>query len=248
MRFRGRAAHYQSGRPGYPPALYARLGSRLSATLPRDAADIGSGTGIFTEGLLRRQWRVTAVEPNGEMRRVADQRLCGYAGYRSVRATAEVTGLARSSVSLVVAAQAFHWFDTRACGGEWCRLLRPGGVVALVWNERLSDASPFMAAYEEVLRRRGSDYASVAHRHFDTEVVGDFFGAAGVELRSYVHRQRVDRSGLRARALSSSFCPSAGEPGARELIHELETLFDTHESAGRVTFEYATRLFCGRLS
>ena len=246
-RFSDRAEAYARYRPGYPEAVYAVLDERADPALPRQAADIAAGTGIFTEGLLQRRWQVAAVEPNDAMRRVAERRLGGRAGFSSRAGSAESTGLDDACVSLIVAAQAFHWFDGAACAIEWRRVLRPGGLVALVWNERDIEASSFMADYEALLRRRAEDYDSVAHRRWDSDVIRGFFDPAVVERRLFPSCQRLDLDGLRGRLLSASYCPNVGEPGSHEVLEELGALFERHASNGHVTFSYATRLFVGRL-
>jgi SAM-dependent methyltransferase len=246
-RFSDRAADYQRFRPGYPDELFDALGRLLPPLLARDAADIGSGTGIFTEGLLRRGWRVAAVEPNAAMRAVAEQRLGAEPQFRSVARTAEDTGLDDASVSLVTAAQAFHWFDADACATEWRRLLRPGGLAALTWNERDIAASAFMAGYEALLREHGDDYDAIAHRRWDTGVFAGLFGETGYDACTFATRQHFDLAGLHGRSLSASYCPAHGEPGHQPFLDDLGRLFERHQNSGVVTFVYATRLFTGSL-
>ena len=99
-------------------------------------ADIGSGTGILSRLLLQRGHIVFGIEPNDEMRRAAEGLLTGFSGFRSISATAEDTTLKSQSVDLIVAAQAFHWFDPDFARREFARILKPDGVVALIWNDR----------------------------------------------------------------------------------------------------------------
>ena len=247
-RFSDRARAYARARPGYPAAVYETIGARVHPARPRVAADVGAGTGIFSEGLLDRGWAVTAVEPNDAMRALAETRLGGRTGYQSVAGRAETTGLPDRSVSLVAAAQAFHWFDAAACAVEWRRLLAPDGLVALVWNERDVDASPFMADYEALLRRHGRDYDAVAHRRWDAEVIRDFFGPAGARAVVFPSQQRLDLDLLRDRLLSASYCPNLGEEGCGAALDDLAGLFGVHAESGYVTLTYATRLFLGTLA
>src|SRR4030095_15060483 len=101
---------------------------------------------------------------------------------RAAAAPGEATGLEDAGVDLVTAAQAFHWFDPVRSREEFRRILRPGGFAALVWNDRKTDGTPFLAAYEDLLLRRGTDYAKVRHRNVGEEVFGAFFGPAGYRL------------------------------------------------------------------
>jgi len=163
-RFTGRVADYERGRPGYPAALFDRL-VELAALAPgATVADVGAGTGLATAPLLTRGLAVVAVEPNAEMRAVAERRLGGVPGFSSVTGSAEATGLADSSVDLVLAAQAFHWFAPAPTRAEWRRILRPPGNVALVWNARRAGGTPFATEYEELLLRHGTDYREIGHR------------------------------------------------------------------------------------
>lgn len=117
-RFEAKAALYLQFRPAYPEAYFDYLLSKTQL-MPEDAvADIGSGTGIFSRQLLERGLSVYAVEPNSNMRSKAEQQLGANPRFFSVPGSAEHTFLADSSVALVTAAQAFHWFDQKKFGAE----------------------------------------------------------------------------------------------------------------------------------
>jgi SAM-dependent methyltransferase len=150
-------------------------------------------------------------------------------------------------VDLVTVAQAFHWFDVACARAEFRRVLRPGGAVALVWNERLTGASPFLADYEALLLRRATDYAKVNHANIQAQDLAPFFGPGGYVLESFDYRQDFDLAGLTGRLLSSSYAPAAGQPGHEEMLQELGEIFARHQRDGRVAFLYQTKLYWGRL-
>jgi SAM-dependent methyltransferase len=136
QRFSDRVEHYVRSRPNYPDAFYEFLWTELGLTPDGAVADIGSGTGISARPLLAKGNTVYGIEPNGPMRQAAERGLAGYANFRSIDATAEATTLPAASVDLILAAQAFHWFDRDRARAEFARILKPGGWVVLVWNER----------------------------------------------------------------------------------------------------------------
>ena len=115
-------------------------------------ADVGSGTGFLSELFLSNRNRVIGVEPNVEMRSAAEAIMADSPEFISQDGAAEATGLVNASVDLVVAGQAFHWFDPVKTKTEFRRVLKPGGQVALIWNVCQLDGSQFMQAYETMLR------------------------------------------------------------------------------------------------
>nr|NIP59195.1 class I SAM-dependent methyltransferase [Gemmatimonadota bacterium]NIR79606.1 class I SAM-dependent methyltransferase [Gemmatimonadota bacterium]NIT88663.1 class I SAM-dependent methyltransferase [Gemmatimonadota bacterium]NIU32101.1 class I SAM-dependent methyltransferase [Gemmatimonadota bacterium]NIU36696.1 methyltransferase domain-containing protein [Gemmatimonadota bacterium] len=162
-RFAGRVAEYARWRPGYPPELLALLREELGLKPGDVVADVGSGTGLLSRLFRENGHPVLAVEPDPEMRRVAEEELGGVPGFRSVAGRAEETNLEAGSVDLVVAGQAFHWFDRDAAREEFRRILREPRRVALVWYTRVVGAGPFMEALERLLLEHGTDYRSVRH-------------------------------------------------------------------------------------
>ena len=150
-RFTSRADAYAASRPWYPTAaIDAILAGFDPATLV--VADLGAGTGISSRAIAGRGPRVLAIEPNAAMRGTAqpDPRIVW------IDATAETTTLAEHSVDLAVAFQAWHWFDQAAVTAEVRRIARPGGRLAVAYNER-SERDPFTAAYGAVVRRYATD-------------------------------------------------------------------------------------------
>jgi len=148
------AGDYDRYRPGYPDELFDEISERLS--LPRQplVVDLGAGTGRAALAMANFGWRVTAVEPGKPMLdvlrgRATDDGLV----ISTVQASAEQTGLDPASADLVTAAQAFHWFDKPSALAEIARILKPGGGLALFWNVRDSERSPFLADYADLLRR-----------------------------------------------------------------------------------------------
>src|SRR5467141_5189863 len=138
-RFSSRVENYVRYRPGYPSAAIDLLKTRCGLSPGAVVADIGSGTGILTELLLESGALVIGVEPNDGMRAAAEAHLRAQARFRSVNGTAEATTLAPASIDLLVAGQAFHWFEVEKARREALRVLRSGGFGELLWNERPSE-------------------------------------------------------------------------------------------------------------
>jgi ubiquinone/menaquinone biosynthesis C-methylase UbiE len=247
QRFSSRVENYVRYRPGYPRAIVRVLERECGLTPACVVADVGSGTGLLTELFLAHGNRVFGVEPNPEMRAAGEHYLRAYRHFTSVAGSAEATTLPESSVDFVTAGQALHWFDRPQARREFTRVLKPGGHVALVWNERRPEASAFAAAYEDLLARFGTDATPVVHRRVDDEAIAAFFRPGRCELRRFEHAQTFDLEGLQGRLLSSSYTPEVGHPDHEPMLRELRALFAAHQAAGTVRFDYLTKLYFGRL-
>ena len=247
-RFSDRVEDYARHRPSYPGELIDLLRDELGLRPEHVIADVGSGTGILTEMLLANGNRVVAVEPNRAMARAAEERLGGDPRFRSVDGRAEATGLGPGEVDLIVAAQAFHWFDPARSRDEFLRILKPPGGVALVWNNRRVDTTPFLRDYEAFLRTWGTDYNEVSARYQQQAALQTFFGPGGYRASRFDYRQVFDLAGLRGRLLSSSYTPAAADPRREPMLLALAELFEAHQHDGRVAFEYDTWVYYGRLA
>lgn len=244
-RFSDRVADYVRYRPDYPQALVGWLHG-LGVQSDWTVADVGAGTGISSKLFLDAGHRVTAVEPNAPMRDAATRWLGTEARFVARDGTAEATGLPDASVDLVIAGQAFHWFDPLPVRREFARVLSPRGLVAIFWNTRRLTGTPFLEGYERLLQEHGTDYRQVSAIHVaDDEVMARWFGHGYRGMASFPHSQRLDYDGLAGRALSSSYIPQAGHPGHAPFLAALRALFDATHTDGTVAFDYDTRVFAG---
>jgi SAM-dependent methyltransferase len=246
-RFSDRVADYVRYRPSYPERIVQDLLNEGRLSPGHFVADIGSGTGLLSRLFLSAGCQVIGVEPNRAMRLAGEAELQGSSRFSSIAGTAESTDLPGGSVDWVVAGQAFHWFDRSRAGAEFRRILRPGGMVALIWNDRQHDTTRFLRGYEELLRNWGTDYDAVNHRHLGDQVFEDFFGTGNYERRSYANNQRLDYQGLLGRLLSSSYTPPAGTPERTGMEGDLRRLFRENVRDGHVEILYDTRVWIGIL-
>jgi ubiquinone/menaquinone biosynthesis C-methylase UbiE len=156
-RFSNRVENYAKYRPGYPPAMLEFFKDHLGLTPDSVIADIGSGTGLSAKLFLENGNVVYGVEPNAGMRASAEGSLIEFKNFRSIDGTSTETTMDDESVDFIIAAQAFHWFDPHPTRGEFQRILKPNGYVALIWNERRLDSTPF-SKYEQLLLKYAIDY------------------------------------------------------------------------------------------
>jgi SAM-dependent methyltransferase len=126
--FGAEAERYDSYRPDYPSEA---IDWALDGRHPELIVDVGAGTGKLTTALLGRARQIVAVEPDPNMLAVLADRLDGV----SARAgSAEQLPLPDGSADAIFAGQSFHWFARPAADYELARVLKPGGVLALIWN------------------------------------------------------------------------------------------------------------------
>lgn len=246
-RFSNRVDDYLRGRPGYPAAVTTALAATFGLDRSWTVADIGAGTGISSAMFLEHGCTVLAVEPNRAMREAASLLLAGSAAFRAVDASAESTTLPAASVDLVSVAQAFHWFDRARFRAESLRILRPGGVAALIWNVREPEASPFAIAYEALVREFATDYLTVRHENIAEQEIAAYLGGP-FERFAFPNLQRLDREALKARLTSSSYLPAVGDARFGPMMDAIERLFADHQDHGEVVLPYEARLFAGRLA
>ena len=247
-RFSDRVDDYVRYRPGYPREAIDFLARECGLGPRSTVADVGAGTGIWTARLLDSGCRVLALEPNRAMCRAGRARLGEGRRLSWLAATAESTGLADDSVDLVTVAQAFHWFERGPARAELGRILVPGGWLAVIWNERHKQSTPFLAAYEALLMRWAIDYQRIDHTRIGRAELEPFFAPAPLHEARFDNRQTLDLAGLEGRLRSCSYAPAPEHPDHAPMMAELGRIFAACREDGRVTLEYDTRIYYGRLA
>jgi SAM-dependent methyltransferase len=177
------AAEYDRWRPGYPaPAVRWILGDA-----PARVADLGAGTGRLARAAADLGHEVVAVEPDPGMRVVAEAAL---RGARVLDGSAEAIPLADASVDAVLAGQAWHWFAPERAVPEIARVLRPGGVLGVLWNVR-DEREPWLATLAELVDAQDR---SPGGGDLPTVDPGPPFGAP--ESREFPHAQELRAADL----------------------------------------------------
>jgi len=204
---------YERGRPDYPPEALAHLQRELDLRGGRTVVDLAAGSGKLTRQLVTLGCEVIAVEPVDEMRAAIGE------GIRALEGTAEAIPLPDSSADAVTVAQAFHWFDGAKALAEIARVLRPGGMLALVWNRRPVESSPLHAAISEII----APYRGDAPAHA-TGAWREAF--AGRELSEWRHEfaQRLDADGLADRVGSTSFVAALDDVERERVLARVRAL------------------------
>lgn len=241
-RFSTRVTNYVRYRPGYPREVVEHLAANCGLTRDSIIADVGCGPGQSSRMFLENGNRVIGVEPNEAMRAAATEMLGEFDNFSVVDGTSENTTLPDASVDFVIAAQAFHWFEPAGTRREFNRILKPGGHIVLIWNERQLDSTPFLIEYERLLLKYATDYVKVRHENVDALKLGEFFettyGSAVFE-----NVQTHDLEGLKGRMFSASYMPGETDAIARQLSDELGELFAKHARNGKIEIIYDTRVY-----
>lgn len=246
-RFSDRVENYVKYRPAYPKEVYDFLENENIISKGSIIADIGSGTGISAEPFLRSGYTVYGIEPNKEMREAAEKLLAHYPAFKSISATAENTTLENNSIDTIIAGQAFHWFDKEKCKTEFKRILKPGGQVVLMWNDRRTDTTDFLKVYEDFLQMFGTDYKEVNHKNTQDKKIFDAFFGNGFKEKDFYNYQDVDFAGLKGRVLSSSYMPGEGHKDYEFMIYTLKKIFMRYQENGKVRLDYDTKIYYGPL-
>lgn len=238
--FEGLAAGYDLHRPRYPDAIFDALVAGMPG--PLIVADIGCGTGISARAIAFRAGAVIGVDPSDDMLATARRLSADRPMIAFRKGTAEATSLADGCVDLVLAAQAFHWFNPPAALREFHRILRPGGRCALLWNLRTSDGG-FTDDYNRIVVSAAdaldpstrSAREQLAQPLLDSSLFSD---ATVITLPS---PQRLTLEGAIGRATSASYFPRE-EPERSARLAELTDSFQRYARDGMVTLEQIAHL------
>jgi SAM-dependent methyltransferase len=227
--FGGVAEAYERGRPTYPEdAVRWMLGEH-----PVTVLELGAGTGKLTRVLAGLGHDVHATDPDAAMLEVLEARL---PAVRATVAAAEDLPLGDASFDAVIAAQAFHWFDLPRALPEIARVLRPGGRICLVWNQR-NEKIPWV-------RRLGTIIGTQEQLRDPAEalIFSELFGF--VEDHEFSHWQTIDRVTIQDLVLSRSNVAVLDEAGRADKLREVLAFYDEYgRGMDGMQLPYVTRCF-----
>jgi ubiquinone/menaquinone biosynthesis C-methylase UbiE len=245
-RFSNRADTYEKFRPSYTDEAVDYIFGNFGFSKDSVIADVGSGTGIFTEKVLPKCKFVYAVEPNLEMRTVADKRLSSYKSYRSVIGTSEKTTLDDTSQDAITVAQAFHWFNIEKTKREFARILKKDAFVFLIWNNRIAD-TPFLREYENILLTKVPEYKVVNHNNITEDIIKNFL-IRDYSKAVFPNNQIFNLEGVLGRLKSSSYTPDENTKEYGILKELLVKAFNRYSENGVISFNYNTEIYAGKIA
>ena len=164
----------------------------------------------------------------------------------SIDGSAETTGLKNSTIDIIIAGQAFHWFDQEKAKKEFLNILKPEGHIILIWNRRKKTGSEFLVDYENLLETHGVEYKKINKIKLD---FNKFYGSEKAFKRAlFENFQELDYPGLEGRVLSSSYAPLKDHPNHEPMIRTLKQIFQQYQRKNIVTLEYETEVYYGQLT
>ncbi len=242
-RFDGKGELYAKARPKYAVELFEYMKKTLKIPERSIIADIGSGTGIFTEQLLECGYRVYAIEPNADMRKKAEEKLSVNKDFISVDGTDENTNLSDQSVDFITTAQAFHWFNADAFKMECHRILKPNGKIIIVYNSR-DENSECTKALAELRHKCNPEFHGFSNGISDEKCRSFFDGDCEVFCTD--NSQHYSRDAYIKRVLSSSYSLDEKDEFFTEYLEEINKLFDRFEVNGIITVPTYTVAYIGK--
>ncbi len=245
-RFSNRVENYVKYRPHYPREIVTYLEAFCGLTKDTVIADVGCGPGMSTKLFLENGNRVIGVEPNDAMRAAASEYLAEFPQFTPIKGTSDATTLPDESIDMVVAAQAFHWFDPQKTRPEFKRIAKPDAWTVLIWNIRQETTTPFLVEYEQFISDHSVDYHVVKHNNITDKEIGEFLGPDFITAK-FDNVQEFDFEGLLGRLASSSYMPPEGHEKYADMAQELQVLFAKHARNDRIEILYDTMLYHSRL-
>ena len=214
-----KATNYDLGRPDYPYDFFIYLYSEMGFSKDDIIADIGCGPGNVTKIFLEFGNKVIAIEPDGDMLNIANEKLAKYPNFTSFQKTAEATGIETGSIDHIFCGNAYHWFDREKVVPEFQRIIRPGGKIVM------AELSGGPSSYEDELSEIMKNFEKTVPNMDRTPpfVSGEFLE----KVFFYTVTQSFDEflHGM----LSASFAPSALDKEYEPFCRAIKDLFDKHK-------------------
>jgi SAM-dependent methyltransferase len=235
------AEAYDEARPRYPDAAVEHVVALVDTTR---AVEVGAGTGKATAAFARGGLALTCLEPSPQMAALLDAK--SLPGVTVVVTTFEDWETRPDSVDLVYAAQAWHWVDAETGFRKALSILRPGGVLALLWNIPVDRYGRHQELYARHAPHLLAERDERIKRRDDHDWCADMERAGFVEAERFTRNWSEKMTADRYRALYSTYSDHMmlEEPERSELLDGLATA--VRSWGGTAEVRYRTEVFSGR--
>jgi ubiquinone/menaquinone biosynthesis C-methylase UbiE len=243
-KYSDRAEKYEKSRPEYPKEILTHL-KNYGYEKDSIMADIGSGTGKLSKIFLENDNKVYCVEPNENMRRIADSLFKNFSNYFSINGTAEKTGLKNNSIGFITVGQAFHWFDKEKALHEFKRILKNSGLLILIWN-RIRSKTTFQKEFGSISNFCVKDNLEIVPPNISGEEIVNIYSKyyKKIIIENSVNNNLSDTiNGF----FSAAYAPKEGTPEYEKILYKIEQIFEKHNNNGLVEFDYDTEIYIGKI-
>ena len=233
--FGAEAHNYEVGRPEYPFEAVAWMLEPLPDGARR-IADVGAGTGKLTRVLTKApDAEVVAIDPDPVMLATLRDNVFGVPTFAG---TAEQLPLPDASVDAVVLGQAWHWVEPVAASTEVGRVVRPGGVLGLIWNIR-DEREEWVRRLTEIMH--SSPAENMVNGPTGPQVTEPF---DALQERRWEWIRPMNRNQLHQMAFSRSYLITAPDEERTQIARDMDALFDELGLGdGTIDLPYVTTAF-----
>lgn len=243
--FSSKAKIYDRYRWGYSPAAIEAIFSIARLSPQVSVADIGSGTGSLSQHLVARAKHVFAVEPNAEMRSVADEALSGNASFHSIAGSSEATRLPDRAVELITVGRAIHWFPPESTRSEFLRISEPGGWLAILGVPCLDE--PLLSAIAKIKTEANGWDIAAAKAQREKTPLSYYFGHPDFARLKFPATVEETWPTFLGRLASLSSAPNPDHPRYANFENASRKVFDQFKDGNLLRLEIASEVFLGQI-
>ncbi len=209
--------------------------------------DVGAGTGILTEILIKRGLKVTAVEPNLDMARFIKKLMREYHNLEFLNNSAENIHYNKKNVDLITVAQAFHWFNVDKFKEQCKNILKDSGKVALVWNVRDEDDEIIKENFN-ICKRLCKDFNGFSGGIGDNiDNIRSFFKDGKYEYIEFENNLEYDLEIFIGRNISASYALKSEDKNYKVFIEELTELFYKYKKDDKIVIKNKVKSYIGNI-
>lgn len=243
-KFDGRAKDYSVSRPGYSLELIESMYNNYGLSNISVIADVGSGTGKFSKYLLDRGSYVFGIEPNKDMRTIAENKLSKYVNFHSVEGNEKNMSIENNTVDCITVAQAFHWFDVRKFKEECIRVTKSSSKAFLIWNVR-EQSDSINKEWHEIFAQYCPNFNGFSNGIKQDDEKIKFFFDKGYDYIEYNYPLTFDRESFIKRSLSSSYSLKECDKNYKLYVEKLNNLFDKYKCNNVISIANKTVAYIG---